>query len=73
LWFFFLKYGLLNYLLGLASNHDPSDFCLLSSKDYRCEQPVPGWSWTLDPPVFASRVLGLLVCATTPGNYLIEF
>jgi hypothetical protein len=31
----------MNYLSGLASNHDPPDFCLLSSLDYRCEPPVP--------------------------------
>jgi hypothetical protein len=27
----FSRYGLMNYLPGLASNHDPPDLCLLSS------------------------------------------
>jgi hypothetical protein len=27
----------MNYLPELASNHDPPDFCLLSSEDYRWE------------------------------------
>jgi hypothetical protein len=26
---------------GLASNLDPPDLCLLSSRDYRCEPPAP--------------------------------
>jgi hypothetical protein len=29
----------MNYLPGLALNCDPSDFCLLSSWDYRHEPP----------------------------------
>jgi hypothetical protein len=33
--------GFKNYLPGLASNHDPSDLCLLSSWDYRREPLVP--------------------------------
>jgi hypothetical protein len=37
----FLKYGLENYLLRLASNHDLPDLCLLSSWDYRREPPTP--------------------------------
>jgi hypothetical protein len=28
--------------LGLASNHNPPDFCLLSGWDYRREPPEPG-------------------------------
>jgi hypothetical protein len=32
-----------NYLLGLALNHDPPDLCLLSSWDYRCELLGPGF------------------------------
>jgi hypothetical protein len=31
----------MNYLPGLASNHD---LCLLSSQDYRHEPPVPNWT-----------------------------
>jgi uncharacterized membrane protein SirB2 len=34
---FFLREGLLNYLLRLASNLNPPDLCILSSKDYRYE------------------------------------
>jgi hypothetical protein len=45
----------MNYLPGLASNHDPPDFCLLSSWDYRCEPLAPGlalnsWSSCLSLP-----------------------
>jgi hypothetical protein len=28
---------------GLASNSDPPDLCLLSSQDYKREQPAPGY------------------------------
>jgi hypothetical protein len=31
-----------NYLPGLALNHDPPDFCLLSSEDCKSELLVPG-------------------------------
>jgi hypothetical protein len=31
----------MNYLPGLASNHDPPDLSLLSSWDYRREPQVP--------------------------------
>jgi hypothetical protein len=37
----FSRWGLSNYLPGLASNLDPPDLCLLSSQDYRRESPVP--------------------------------
>jgi hypothetical protein len=33
-----------NYLPGLASNHDPPDLCLQSSQDYRREPLVPGFT-----------------------------
>jgi hypothetical protein len=36
LWLF-----LTNSLLGLASNHNPPDFSLPSSQDYRLEPPAP--------------------------------
>jgi hypothetical protein len=36
------KEGFSSYLPGLASNLDPLDLCLLSSKDYRSELPAPG-------------------------------
>jgi hypothetical protein len=39
---FFSRWGLLNYLLGLALNLDPLDLCFLSSYDYRHEPQVPG-------------------------------
>ena len=29
-----------------------------------------GWLWTCDPPISASQVLGLQVCATTPGSLI---
>jgi hypothetical protein len=32
-----LEIGFENYFLGLASNHDPPDLCLVSSQDYRRE------------------------------------
>jgi hypothetical protein len=35
--FFFYRWGLENYLLGMARNCDPPDLCLLSRKDYRRE------------------------------------
>jgi hypothetical protein len=31
-----------NYLPGLASDHDPSNLCFLSSYDYRHEPPAAG-------------------------------
>jgi hypothetical protein len=33
----------MNYLPELASNCDPPDLSLPSSKDYRSESLVPGW------------------------------
>jgi hypothetical protein len=38
----FWKWGLMNYLPGLASNLNPPNPNLLSSWDYRHEPPVPG-------------------------------
>jgi hypothetical protein len=32
-----LKWGLTNFLLRLASNHNPLDLCLPSSQDYKYE------------------------------------
>jgi hypothetical protein len=32
-----IKWCLTNFLLGLASNHDPPYLCLLSNWDYKCE------------------------------------
>jgi hypothetical protein len=40
LWLF-LRWGLVSYLPELASNHDPPDFSLPSSWDYRREPLVP--------------------------------
>jgi hypothetical protein len=40
LWLFW-RWGLLNYLPGLASNDKPPDLSLLSSYNYRHEPPVP--------------------------------
>jgi hypothetical protein len=37
--------GLMNYLLGLASNHDTPDLNLPSSQDYRHKPPMPGFSF----------------------------
>jgi hypothetical protein len=37
----------MNYLTGLALNHDPPDLCFLSSYDYRREPPVLGKSYLL--------------------------
>jgi hypothetical protein len=31
----------MNYLPGLASNHDPPDLCLFSTKDYRLSHQCP--------------------------------
>jgi hypothetical protein len=42
LWFFFLRWSLMNYLPELAWNHDPPDLSLLSSYDYCYEPLVPG-------------------------------
>jgi hypothetical protein len=42
-WFFFLKWDLRNYLLGLASNLDPHDFCLLTSQAYRRTWAPGAW------------------------------
>jgi hypothetical protein len=39
----FLRWGLMNYLPGLALNHDPPDLCLLSIWDCRREPSGPGF------------------------------
>jgi hypothetical protein len=39
----FWRKGLMNYLPGLASKHNPPDLCLLNSKDYSHEPLVPGF------------------------------
>jgi hypothetical protein len=38
----------MNYLRRLTSNCDPPDLHLLSSKDYRCEPPLPGQKTSVD-------------------------
>jgi hypothetical protein len=40
-WWFFSIQSLMNYLPELVLNRDPSDLCLLSSKDSRHKPPVP--------------------------------
>jgi hypothetical protein len=62
----FLRYGLTNYLPGLASNHDPPDLCLPTSYDYR-------WSTSAWLRLFffrhaedISTVLCVCVTATQP-------
>jgi hypothetical protein len=37
-----LRWGLGNFLSGLASNHDPPNLCLSSSLDYKRKPPIPG-------------------------------
>jgi hypothetical protein len=39
----FSRYGLENFLPGLASNGNPPDLCVLGSWDYRYEPLAPGW------------------------------
>jgi hypothetical protein len=45
--FFFLEMWSYYFLLGLASNHNPSNLCLLSSWLQACAT-VPGQCWTLE-------------------------
>jgi hypothetical protein len=50
----------MNYLPGLALNHDPPDLCLLSSEGYRCEPPAPSlsvFSLTSVPEQFILKLL----------------
>jgi hypothetical protein len=64
----------MNYLPELASNHEPPDLYLLSSKDYRCEPPALSSQAGLEPWAQAiflpqpSKFLGLQVCVTIPGQ-----
>jgi hypothetical protein len=37
----------MNYWPGLASNHNPSDLCLMSSYNYRCEPLAPAHPFLL--------------------------
>jgi hypothetical protein len=39
---YFWRKGLLNYLPGLASKHDPPDLNVLKCKEYSHESLVPG-------------------------------
>jgi hypothetical protein len=39
--FYWLRWGLGNFMLGLTSNCDPPNHCLLSSWDYRHGSPCP--------------------------------
>jgi hypothetical protein len=46
--FYWLRWGLANSLSPpprLASSCDPPDLCLLSSQDYRYEQPYPVYAF----------------------------
>jgi hypothetical protein len=43
-------------------------FLLLETRVWLCS---PGWPLILGPPVFASQVLGLQVCTTTPSFIII--
>jgi hypothetical protein len=43
----------MNYLPRLALNHNPPDFCFLSSWDYRCEPLAPG-------PLYLSAYVGVV-------------
>jgi hypothetical protein len=47
----FSRQGLVNYLPGLALNHDPPDLCVLSSWDYRREPLQPASVTVLMVPV----------------------
>jgi hypothetical protein len=38
---YWLKWGLHNFLFGVALNYDPPDLCLLSSYDYGHESTHP--------------------------------
>jgi hypothetical protein len=38
---YLLRWGLVNFLPGVAWKHDLPDLCLSSSWDYRCEPLVP--------------------------------
>jgi hypothetical protein len=42
----------MNYFPRLASSLDPPDLCLLSSKDYGCESPVPDLMCFFDSGMF---------------------
>jgi hypothetical protein len=39
--FFLLRWGLINFLSGLAWNHNPQNLCLQSVWDYRSESTCP--------------------------------
>jgi hypothetical protein len=56
----FSKHGLMNYLPTIASNQDPPDLCLLSSKYYLCELTAPDTSYFGETLVISLRRLLLL-------------
>jgi hypothetical protein len=61
--FYWLIWGLTNFLPRLALNHDPPNLYLLSSWDYRCEPLLPA-SLTSYATALLKRWLPLPLCIT---------